>query len=61
MVDDKIWLLLGLVWLLWVVMRARKNRPEGKPKRKRWKLLRDTPGDWKDSVYNPRELRKPRK
>jgi hypothetical protein len=44
MVDDKIWLLLALVWLLWALMRARQNRVS-RPSKKRWKLLRDVPGD----------------
>ena len=61
MVDNKIWFLLGLIWLLWMVIRARKARQPPSKNRPRWKLLRDKPADWKDAIYNPRELRKPRK
>jgi len=63
-VDGKTGLLLvlamALVWPLLALMRARKNRvssPKGEP----WKLLKAVPGDWKDAVYSPRALRKPKK
>jgi hypothetical protein len=61
MVDDKIWILLGLVWLLWVLTDRRKNRPSQPEKVKRLKLFREKPADLKDAIYHPKEWRKPKK
>jgi hypothetical protein len=60
-VDDKVWMLLGLCWLLWVFVRARKNRISQPGKFKRFKLFRDKPADLKDAIYHPKEWRKPKK
>ncbi|WP_310446125.1 hypothetical protein [Thiobacillus sp.] len=61
MVDDKIWLLLGLVWVLWFLIDKRKNRPSQPHKIKKFKLFRDKPADLKDSIYHPKEWRKPKR
>ena len=56
--DAKIWLLVGLVWLLWVLIDARKKRPS---QVKRWELFRERPADLKDAIYHPKEWRKPKR
>ena len=58
-----LWILAGLVWLLWVLVDARRRRPSQPYKIKRmkqWKLLRDKPADLKDVIYHPKEFRRPR-
>lgn len=58
-----IWILVGLVWLLWMLIDTRRRRPSQPHKIKRmkqWKLLRDKPADLKDVIYHPKEFRRPR-
>lgn len=59
--DAKYWILAGLVWLLWVLIDARRNRPSQPHKIKHFKLFRDRPADLKDAIYHPKEWRKARK
>lgn len=61
MVDDEIWILLGLVWLLWLLIDRRKNRPRQPHKIKRLRLFRERPADLKDAIYHPKEWRKPKR
>ncbi len=59
--DAKIWILLGLIWGLWVLIDARRNRPSQPHKIKRFKLFKDKPADLKDAIYHPKEWRKPKR
>jgi hypothetical protein len=49
-----------LLLLLFVLLRLVHGRKtQAKPAiKKRWKLLRDKPLDWKDAIYSPREFRR---
>ena len=58
--DTKYWILAGLVWLLWYLIDARRNRPSQPHKIKRLKLFRDKPADLKDAIYHPKEFRRPK-
>jgi hypothetical protein len=61
MVDDKIWALLGLVWLLWLLISSRKDRPSQAHKIRRFRLFREKPADLKEAIYHPKEWRKPKR
>ena len=50
----------GLVMLALGLLKKMLAQP-GKEKTEDEHLLKRAPGDWKDSIYNPREMRTPKK
>jgi hypothetical protein len=54
----KFLVITGLVLLVVGLIQRQREKPvQGI----RWKLLRDRPADLKDTIYHPKEWRKPRK
>lgn len=50
----------GLVMLALGLLKKMMAQP-GKEKTEDERLLKRAPGDWKDFIYNPREMRTPKK